>query len=398
MLDELGLVYGWFERARNTLADNILVGSIVPISCLAQFQTLGSVADYLSVHTLQFGYRLGLVDARAVVELMANREQRGIVLSKTELRLASLRENELDEVSLLFTDSEPELRANRVANAFWRWWILRSLIDYRKSRKENPTIDMRWFQLMWGADSNEFWRRYSESGTPYSTRPSEIRALGRFTKKVVRELEEELWSAIAATKDWFDGLRDTIAHALAGCPMDVVPIPQSAKLQIFGSETDGLSFHTLQFGYRLGLVDARFIVKLMADRKQRNLPLTESELRLASLSDNELYEIPLVFNDPDTELRTNSAARAFWRWYILHLLFNEFKPELFDFRTDFAELEIAWDYGQYIDDEIEGGSPISGLLEHFQPSGRDALFFRRKARVQFFEKFEQWLSDNQPTN
>src|SRR6218665_3211224 len=132
MLDELDVAYGWFERARNTLADNILAGSIVPIGCLAQFQTLGSLADYLSVHTLQFGYRLGLVDARAFVELMADRDQRGIFLIKTELRLASLRENELDEVSLLFTDSEPELRANRVANAFWRWWILRSLIDYRK--------------------------------------------------------------------------------------------------------------------------------------------------------------------------------------------------------------------------------------------------------------------------
>src|SRR6218665_4035469 len=100
---------------------------------------------------------------------MANREQRGIVLSKTELRLASLRENELDEVSLLFTDSEPDLRANRVANAFWRWRILRSLIDYRKSRKENTTIDMRWFQLMWGADLNELWddsprKSYEDSG------------------------------------------------------------------------------------------------------------------------------------------------------------------------------------------------------------------------------------------
>src|SRR6218665_2417856 len=103
MLDELDVVYGWFERARNTLADNILAGSIVPVGCLAKFQILGSVAYYLSAHTLQFGYRLGLVDARAVVELMADREQRGIVLSKTELRLASLRENELDEVSLLFT-------------------------------------------------------------------------------------------------------------------------------------------------------------------------------------------------------------------------------------------------------------------------------------------------------
>src|SRR6218665_1674681 len=104
MLDELDVVYGWFERARNTLADNILAGSIGPVGCLAQFQALGSVADYLSGHTLPFGYRLGLVDARAVVELMADREERGIVLSKTELRLASLRENELDEVSLLFTD------------------------------------------------------------------------------------------------------------------------------------------------------------------------------------------------------------------------------------------------------------------------------------------------------
>src|SRR6218665_1505371 len=120
MLDELDVVYGWFERARNTLADNILAGSILPIGCLAQVQTLGSVADYFSWHTLQFGYRLGLVDARAVVELMADSEKRGIVLSKPELRLSSLRENELDEVSLLFTDSEPELRANRVANTFSR--------------------------------------------------------------------------------------------------------------------------------------------------------------------------------------------------------------------------------------------------------------------------------------
>jgi len=397
MLDELGLVYGWFERARNTLADNILVGSIVPISCLAQFQTLGSVADYLSVHTLQFGYRLGLVDARAVVELMANREQRGIVLSKTELRLASLRENELDEVSLLFTDSEPELRANRVANAFWRWWILRSLIDYRKSRKENPTIDMRWFQLMWGADLNEFWRRYSESGTPYSTRPSEIRALGRFTKKVVRGLREELWSAIAATKDWFDGLRDTVAWALTGWIGDPPPIPQSAKLQDFGPETDGLSLDTLQFGYRTGLIDARSIVRLMADRKQRHLPLTEAELRLASLPDNELYEIPLMFNDPDAELRTNSAARAFWRWYILRLLFDKLKPGLFDPRIDFGELQIAWDY-DHEGEDVEGGSPIGGLQDRFQPSGRGSRSFGKRARAQFFEKFEQWLSDNQPTN
>src|SRR6218665_4079079 len=134
MLDEMDVVYGWFERTRNTLADNILGGRIVPIGCLAQFQTLGSIADYISLHVLQFGYRLGLVDAQAVVELMTDREQRGIVLNKTELLLGLLREDELDEVPLLFTDSEVELRANRLGEGFWRWWILGSLGDSRKSR------------------------------------------------------------------------------------------------------------------------------------------------------------------------------------------------------------------------------------------------------------------------
>src|SRR6218665_60166 len=78
MLDEMDVVYGWFERTRDIVEDNILGGKIVPIGCLVQFQALGSIADYLSVHTLQFGYKLGLVDARAVVELMTDREQRGI--------------------------------------------------------------------------------------------------------------------------------------------------------------------------------------------------------------------------------------------------------------------------------------------------------------------------------
>ncbi|PDQ36226.1 MAG: hypothetical protein B5766_02085 [Candidatus Lumbricidophila eiseniae] len=397
MLDEMDVVYGWFERTRNTLEDNILAGKIVPIGCLVQFQALGSIADYLSVHTLQFGYKLGLVDARAVVELMTDREQRGIVLSKTELRLASLRETELDEVSLLFTDSEPELRANRVANAFWRWWMLRSLVDYRKSRKEDPTVDMFEFQIMWGSGPNEFWQRYYQPPSSFSTRHSEVRNLERFAERTVRGLETELWGAIGVTKDWFDAVRDTIADMLTSWTGERVPISQSAKFQTFGPETDDLSLDTLQFGYRIGLIDARFIVRLMADRKQRHLPLTEIELRLASLPDNELYEIPLIFNDPDTELRTNSAARAFWRWYILRLLFNKFKPGLFNPYIDLAELEIAWDHGKYIDDEIEGGSPIGGLWEHFHPRGRDTLFFGKRARTQFFEKFEQWLTDNQPT-
>ncbi|PDQ36548.1 MAG: hypothetical protein B5766_00195 [Candidatus Lumbricidophila eiseniae] len=397
MLDEMDVVYGWFERTRNTLADNILAGRIVPIGCLAQFQTLGSIADYISLHVLQFGYRLGLVDAQAVVELMTDREQRGIVLNKTELLLASLREDELDEVPLLFTDSEVELRANRLADAFWRWWILRSLVDYRKSRKEDPTVDMFEFQIMWGSGPNEFWQRYYQPPSSFSTRHSEARNLERFAERTVRGLQTELWGAIGVTEDWFDAVRDVVASVLAGWTGERVPIPQSAKFQDFGPETDGLSLDTLHFGYRIGLIDARFIVKLMADRKQRHLPLTEAELRLASLPDNELYEIPLMFNDPDTELRTNSAARAFWRWYILRLLFNKFKPGLFDPRVDLAELGISWDYDRK-GEEVEGGSPIGGLWEHFHPRGRDTLFFGKRARTQFFEKFEQWLNDNQPTN
>jgi len=396
MLDEMDMVYGWFERTRNTLADDILAGRIVPIGCLAQFQDLGSIADYISVHTLQFGYRLGLVDARAVVELMADREQRGIVLNKTELRLASLREDELDEVPLLFADSEVELRANRLANAFWRWWILRSLVDYRKSRKENPTVDMFRFQIMWGSGPNEFWEHYYQRPSSFSTRHSEARNFERFAERTVRGLEAELWGAIGVMKDWFDAVRDTVESVLTSWMGEREPIPQSAKFQTFGPETDDLSLDTLQFGYRIGLIDARSIVRLMADRKQRHLPLTETELRLASLPDNKLYEIPLIFNDPDTELCTNSAARAFWRWYILRLLFNKFKPGLFNPRIDLAELGISWDYDRK-GEEVEGGSPIGGLWEHFHPRGRDTLFFGKRARAQFFEKFEQWLNDNQPT-
>src|SRR6218665_3513713 len=396
-LNEVSLLYGWFERTRNTLTDDILAGSIVPINCLAQFQDLGSVADYLSVHTLQLGYKLGLVDARAVVELMTDREQRGIVLSKTELRLASLREAELDEVSLLFTDSEPELRANRVANAFWRWWMLGSLTDYRKSREENPTIGFVRVQLMWDGDPAGFWERYYQPPSSFSTRHSEARIRVRFAERTVRGLETELWGAIGVTKDWFDAVRDTIADMLTSWTGERVPISQSAKFQTFGPETDDLSLDTLQFGYRIGLIDARFIVRLMADRKQRHLPLTETELRLASLPDNEVYEIPLMFNDPDTELRTNSAARAFWRWYILSLLLDSWKSGPSDPLMDLGELGISWDYDRK-GEEVEGGSPIGGLWEHFHPRGRDTLFFGKRARAQFFEKFEQWLSDNQPTN
>jgi len=93
-------VSGWsFGRIRNAMAEDILAGKIVPVGCLAQFQALGPKADWLPFQTLQFGYRLGLVGARAVVELMVDREQRGLLLTKTELRLASLREDELEDQS-----------------------------------------------------------------------------------------------------------------------------------------------------------------------------------------------------------------------------------------------------------------------------------------------------------
>src|SRR6218665_3234305 len=95
-----GSVSGWsFGRIRNAMAEDILAGKIVPVGCLAQFQALGPKADWLPFQTLQFGYRLGLVGARAVVELMVDREQRGLLLTKTELRLASLREDELEDQS-----------------------------------------------------------------------------------------------------------------------------------------------------------------------------------------------------------------------------------------------------------------------------------------------------------
>src|SRR6218665_86854 len=396
-------VSGWsFGRIRNAMAEDILAGKVVPIGCLAQFQALGPKAYCLSFQTLQFGYKLGLVDARAVVELMVDREQRGFLLTKTELRLASLREDELDEVPLLFTDSEADLRADRVARAFWRWWILRSLADYWKTREADPTQDdpipdMEELQMMWDSDPEKLWKLYYRPRNPLDILHFGAKARGRFAERIVQGVETELFDEIWAASNWFDGIRDTVAYALVGSSAELPQIPQSVKFQACGPETDGLSLDTLQFGYRIGLIDARSVVKLMADRKQRNLPLTETELRLASLPDNELYEIPLIFNDPETELRTNSAARTFWRWWILSLLLDSWKSGPSDPLMDLGELEIAWDYSRHMN-EIEKSAPISGLRWHCQPGGRDSGSLKPRARAQFFEKFEQWLNDNQPTN
>ncbi|PDQ36547.1 MAG: hypothetical protein B5766_00190 [Candidatus Lumbricidophila eiseniae] len=379
------------------MAEDILAGKIVPVGCLAQFQALGPKADWLPFQTLQFGYRLGLVGARAVVELMVDREQRGLLLTKTELRLASLREDELEEVSLLFTDSEADLSANRVARAFWRWWILRALADYWTTREADPIPDMEEFQMMWDSDPEKLWKLYYRPRNPLDMLHFGIKARGRFARRIVQGVESEMFDEVGSASSWFDRVRGTIAYALAGMSAELPQIPQSVKFQAWGPETDGLSLDTLQFGYRIGLIDARSVVKLMADRKQRNLPLTETELRLASLPDNELYEIPLIFNDPETELRTNSAARTFWRWWILSLLLDSWKSGPSDPLMDLGELEIAWDYSRHVDG-IEGNAPISEPRWHCQPGGRGSGSLKSRARAQFFEKFEQWLNDNQPTN
>jgi len=189
MLSEMDSMNGWFKRVRATLADNIMANKLVPIKSLAQFRLLGPEIDTLSPQTLHFGYRLGLVDARSIVELMADREQRGLLLSKTELCLAPLREDELDKVPLLLNNPEADLQGNSAANAFWLWWILCAMVGSWKSGQGDPCRDLKELGIVWGEPVHELWTCYQPRGIDalyYG-----VAARRRFVKRIARWSEVE---------------------------------------------------------------------------------------------------------------------------------------------------------------------------------------------------------------
>src|SRR6218665_901487 len=133
----------------------------------------------------------------------------------------------------------------------------------------------------------------------------------------------------------------------------------------------------------------------MTDREQRQLPLGETELRLASLRENEFDEVLLLLNDPAADVRGNSTAHAFWRWWILRSLINYWKTGRGNPSIGLTELHMAWDWDPH-ELEIVGGVPLSELWDRHRPRGFGNLYLGPRANRRFIRRLEKWVNENHP--
>jgi len=216
---------------------------------------------------------------------------------------------------------------------------------------------------------------------------------GRKDPRREEQAEGKTPSEINSVNSWFRRVRNTLEYAVLADKLQ--PIPRLVQFRLLGPETDALSLQALHVGYRLGVLDARSIVELMTDREQRQLPLGETELRLASLRENEFDEVLLLLNDPAADVRGNSTAHAFWRWWILRSLINYWKTGRGNPSIGLTELHMAWDWDPH-ELEIVGGVPLSELWDRHRPRGFGNLYLGPRANRRFIRRLEKWVNENHP--
>lgn len=137
----------------------------------------------------------------------------------------------------------------------------------------------------------------------------------------------------------------------------------------------------LQFGYKIGLLDAEAVVQIETERSQLGLPGDRLQNDLAIILKGDIEAVEEVFSKtPDVEVINDSIARKKWLEVILRMSLNKWDSEAGDPFIESAEILSAWgEEGRYV-------------WESIRPKGMDSAFFGDRAKKRFLSRLRDLLS------